>query len=109
MKHGLRVNIRATCARSHESRLFQRRMQERHLREDSMGRDEQADEGNRNRRRNSAEDSKGEQFEDTGHQTRSRPDDSRATNELDDAGKTNGRIAVRDHGSEGSTRKWQVS
>lgn len=74
-----------------------------------MGRDEQADEGNRNRRRNGADYGEEKQFENTGRQTRSRPDDSRATDQFDDARKTNGCIAGWKLGVEGSTRKRQVS
>ncbi|XP_006566957.1 alkaline phosphatase isoform X6 [Apis mellifera] len=72
---------------------IQRRMQERHLREDSMGRDEQADEGNRDRRRNGAQDCEGEQFDKPGGQTRSRAQDSRSTSQSDEARKTDGRVA----------------
>lgn len=68
-------------------------MQERHLREDSMGRDEQADEGNRDRRRNGAQDCEGEQFDKPGGQTRSRAQDSRSTSQSDEARKTDGRVA----------------
>lgn len=74
-----------------------------------MGRDEQADEGNRNRRRNGADYGEEKQFENTGRQTRSRPDDSRATDQFLDARKTNGCIAGWKFGVEGSTRKRQVS
>lgn len=58
-----------------------------------MGRDEQADEGNRDRRRNSAQDCEGEQFEKPGGQTRSRAQDSRSTSQSDEARKTDGRVA----------------
>lgn len=68
-------------------------MQERHLREDSMGRDEQADEGNRERRGNGSQHCEGEQLENAGGQARSRAQDSRSASQFDHARKTNGRVA----------------
>ena len=71
-----------------------------------MGCDEQADERNRNGRGDGADDGEREQFEGTGRQTGSRPRDSAATGQLDDAGETNGRVARREFRAEESTRGW---
>lgn len=81
-------------------------MQERHLREDSVGCDEQADERHRNGRGDGSGDGEREQFEGTGRQTRSRPRDSPATGQLDDAGETNGRVARREFEVEDPTREY---